>query len=144
MKINNLTKLRCPNTRTELKLLGSYKQCNEEIIEGNSKGKVSWIIIAAEGKAKADQLAARITKLTRFETRIVVLGHIQRGGSPTVTDRIMAARLGNFAVELIRRGEKDKCAGLKNGQLITVPLQEVIKPKQIEVDNFYKLIKILT
>jgi len=119
------------------------KMC-EEITEGNVSGKISWIIIVAEGKAKAADIVKQITKRTGLETREVVLGHIQRGGRPTALDRILAARMGSYAVELLRKGETDKCVGLRNDEFITVSLKEAIKPKDIKVDSYYRLIKILT
>ena len=63
----------------------------EDIVEGNTRGKVSWIIIVAEGAAKAAEVARQITATTSLETRVVVLGHIQRGGTPTAKDRILAS-----------------------------------------------------
>lgn len=119
------------------------KMC-EEIKQGNIKGKLSWIIIVAEGKARAGDIADKITQITGLETRIAVLGHIQRGGRPTRVDRIIAARLGKLAVELLRRGETDKCVGLKELKTVVVPLEEAIKPRNINIDNYYELIKILT
>lgn len=119
------------------------KMC-EEITEGNIRGKISWIIVVAEGKAKAPDLAKKITEITTLETREVVLGHIQRGGRPTAFDRILAARLGSFAVERLRKGETGKCVTLKNNKLSTIELSEAIKPKDIEVQSYYRLIKLLT
>lgn len=119
------------------------KMC-EEISEGNIKGKISWIIIVAEGRAKASYIAKKINEMTQLETREVVLGHIQRGGRPTAFDRIIAARYANLAVELMKDGETDVCVGLKNNILITIPLEEAIKPKDIEIESYYSLIKILT
>ena len=119
------------------------KMC-EEISEGNAKGKVSWIVIVAEGKAKADDIAKTIIEETGLETRVVVLGYIQRGGAPASIDRIMAARLGNYAVEVLRRGETDKCVCLKDDRLDTVPLEIAIQPKQLEIEPYIRLIKILT
>lgn len=116
----------------------------DEIMEGNKKGKVSWIIIVAEGKAKARDIALQITERTHLETREVVLGHIQRGGRPTAYDRILASELGNYAVELIRGGSSDICVGRRNDELMYIPLEEAVKPKDIKVDNYYRLIKILT
>lgn len=116
----------------------------KDISEGNKKGKVSWIVIVAEGKAEAHDIADTIAKKTGLETRAVVLGHIQRGGRPTAIDRIMAAHLGNFAVELIKDGHTDKCVGLKDNQLVTVPLEVATKPKETEIESYYRLIKILT
>ncbi len=117
--------------------------CNE-IQDGNKKGKHSWIIIVAEGKAKAQDIANIITDKTGLETRIAVLGHIQRGGRPTATDRLLACHLGNYAVNTLLNGVTDHCVGLKDCQLITIPLKIAIQPKKIEVDKYYRLIKILT
>ena len=116
----------------------------KEIKRGNDKGKVSWIVIVAEGKAKAHDIASIITEKTGFETRVAVLGHIQRGGCPTAIDRIMAARLGNYAVEGLRNGQSDLCVGLKEEEPITVPLNLAIQSKKLDVNHYYKLIKILT
>lgn len=115
-----------------------------EIEQGNKKGKASWIIIVAEGRAHAHDIASLITKKTGFETRVAVLGHIQRGGRPTMVDRILAARLGNYAVEVLQKGHTDVCVGLRNNQLVTVPLASAIKPKKIKVSNSYRLLKILS
>ncbi len=116
----------------------------KEIEEGNKKGKASWIIVVAEGKAHAHHIASLITKKTGYETRVAVLGHIQRGGRPTVVDRILGARLGNAAVEELRHGTTDVCVGLRNDALVTVPLAVAMKPKKIDVSNPYKLLKILS
>jgi len=120
------------------------KKICEEITEGNIKGKISWIIIVAEGRARASDIAKEINEITGLETREVVLGHIQRGGRATAFDRILAARYGNFAVELLKEGETDKCVTLSNNKLITIPLEDAIKPKDIEVEDYYRLIKVLT
>jgi len=115
-----------------------------EIELGNKKGKASWIIIVAEGRAHAHDIASLVTQKTGFETRVAVLGHIQRGGRPTMVDRILGARLGNYAVEELRRGNTDVCVGLRNDNLITVPLVVAIKPNKINVTDSYRLLKILS
>jgi len=92
----------------------------KEIKEGNRKGKTSWIIIVAEGKAKGRDIASIITEKTNLETRVVVLGHIQRGGHPTSIDRILAARLGNYAVNMLKDGLTDHCVSIKDGKLVTI------------------------
>jgi len=122
----------------------NIKKICEEITEGNIKGKISWIIIVAEGRARASDIAKEINEITGLETREVVLGHIQRGGRATAFDRILAARYGNFAVELLKEGETDKCVTLSNNKLITISLEDAIKPKDIEVEDYYRLIKVLT
>jgi len=115
-----------------------------EIVEGNEKGKVSWIIIVAEGKAKASDIADSITAETGLETRVAVLGHIQRGGVPTAFDRILASRLGYYAVELFHKGESNICVCLNSGEYSTIPYELALRPRDFEVGGDYKLIKILT
>lgn len=115
-----------------------------EITRGSRNGKKSWIIIVAEGKAKATDIAETVIQKTGLETRVTVLGYIQRGGVPTVLDRIMAAKLGNYAVELLREGETGQCVRLKDRKLGTIPLQTAVQPKSLEWEAQYRLIKLLT
>ena len=117
--------------------------CNE-IQDGSKKGKASWIIIVAEGKAHAHDIAEVISGTTGLETRVAVLGHIQRGGRPTAKDRILGAKLGNYAVEKLRQGLTNHCVTEKNGEIVTIPLSVAIMPKEFDVDRYYRLIKILT
>ncbi|MBU4346261.1 MAG: 6-phosphofructokinase [Candidatus Omnitrophica bacterium] len=123
----------------------------DEIVEGNIRGKVSWIIIVAEGAhlpdgqiAKAQDIAKKITEMTGLETREVVLGHIQRGGIPTARDRILATRLGAAAVELLMNGQNGKAVGVISDDINVVDLEFAVTKKELKVDNFYRLIKILT
>jgi 6-phosphofructokinase 1 len=116
----------------------------EEIRAGHDLGKISWIIILAEGKAKAQDVAAAITGATGLETRIAVLGHIQRGGNPTAADRILAARLGHAAVEALREGATDGCVHFKNGAVEFLPFSEVPERKTIDIEQDYRLLRILS
>lgn len=116
----------------------------EEIKAGSLIGKKSWIIIVAEGKAKGHDIANTVTKKTGLETRVAVLGHIQRGGRPTFVDRILAARLGGYAVDLLKNGVTGQCVSLKDEKLVTVPLEFAVQPKELDVDTYYRLIKVLT
>jgi len=115
-----------------------------EIVEGNLRGKVSWIIIVAEGAGKADDIAARITSLTSLETRVAVLGHVQRGGMPTARDRILATRLGAAAVELLLKGESCKAVGVVSDEIHVVDLEYATAKKEFKSESLYSLIKILT
>jgi len=98
----------------------------------------------AEGKARAQDVATAITLLTGLETRIAVLGHIQRGGRPTAIDRLRGAKLGSAAVEALLAGETDKCVSLKDEQVKLVPLETAIKPKKLIFEPEYRLLKILS
>src|SRR5437588_12846523 len=71
-------------------------------------------------------LAAQIEQRTGFETRAVVLGHIQRGGSPTAFDRVLATRYGSGAIDAVHRGEFGKMVALKGNDIVTVPLEMAI------------------
>ncbi len=115
-----------------------------EIMEGSRKGKKSWIVIVAEGKEKGSIVEQTIVKKTGLETRLTVLGYIQRGGIPTAFDRLLAARLGSRATELLKDGQTDKCVSLKENRIITIPLERAIKHKTIDYERDYCLIKILT
>ena len=116
----------------------------QEIKQGNVKGKSSWIIIVAEGKARAQDVARDITNVTGLETRVAVLGHIQRGGHPTAVDRVLATKLGYYAVEILRNGKTDICVNIKNNKFVTIPLSKATRLKPIDVIETYKLIKLLT
>lgn len=115
-----------------------------DIVEGNIKGKVSWIIIVAEGAARAQDVVKAITERTGLETRVVVLGHIQRGGRPTATSRILATVFGQAAVDALLRGESDKVVAMSLGKIVTIDLEFAIQKKIIQIDTLYSLIRILT
>jgi len=115
-----------------------------EITEGYIRGKASWIIIVAEGAISAHELAQRITQETDLETRVVVLGHIQRGGRPTAEDRILGGRLGSAAVDLLLKGERSKAAGIRCDKIHVVDLEEAVKPYHLDAQEDLALIKILT
>lgn len=119
------------------------KMC-EDIKNGHRRGKNSWIIIVAEGGSKGGKIAKEITERTGFETRVTVLGHIQRGGSPTAFDRILATRLGAAAVDLLIEGQADKAVGIKSDKINIVDINIAIQKKIGMNIELYKLIKILT
>ena len=118
------------------------KMC-ADIRAGHRKGKISWIIVVAEGAASASDVARKISRKTNLETRVTVLGHIQRGGSPSADDRVLAARLGVKAVELISSGQTDKMAGVVNNRIKAVDLSYAIKKKKVNTGPIYRLIRIL-
>lgn len=120
------------------------KSICQRIVEGNKKGKISWIIVVAEGVASATEIAKKITQKTGLETRSITLGHIQRGGRPTAFSRELALRLGQEAVDSLLKGKKDMAVGMRGGKIVAVDLETAIAKKKLEVNSFYNLIKILT
>lgn len=118
------------------------KMC-ADIRAGHKKGKVSWIIVVAEGAVSAADVARKISRKTGLETRVTVLGHIQRGGSPSADDRVLAMQLGAEAVELLYSGRSDKMVGIVNNRIKTVDLSYAIKKKRVDTGVLYRLIRIL-
>jgi 6-phosphofructokinase 1 len=121
-----------------------YARMCQEIKEGSKTGKISWIIVVAEGAGKADEIAQSITSLTGLETRFVVLGHIQRGGVPTGQDRILATRLGAAAVDLIGKGQFGKAVGVLQDEINIIDLKDATHKEFKHMDEFLRLIKLLT
>jgi len=90
------------------------------------EGRDNSILMVAEGVATAQEIAEQIKDRIGFETRIMVLGHYQRGGSPSTFDRILAARFGVGAVEALLSGEAGKMIGLSCGQMILTDLEQAL------------------
>jgi 6-phosphofructokinase len=84
-------------------------------------------------------VATAIQERTGFQTRFVVLGHVQRGGSPTVFDRVLATRLGVRAVELIKEGKFGYMPALQGSKVVDVPLEEVANKKRQVSDELCAL-----
>lgn len=114
------------------------------IVNGNLKGKISWIIVVAEGAAHAVDIANQIAEITTLETRPVVLGHIQRGGRPTAFSRDLALNLAQAAVDSLLKGKFNQVVGLCCGKIASIDFETAIKKKEFNVDNMYNLIKTLT
>jgi len=90
------------------------------------EGRSNSIIMVAEGAASAQDIANQIKDRIGFETRVIVLGHYQRGGSPTVFDRLLGARFGQAAVESLGNGDRGKMVGLFSSQIKLTDLHEVV------------------
>jgi len=116
----------------------------ERLKRGHNRGKKHSIIILAEGVGSGIDYGERIEKATNFETRVTVLGHLQRGGSPTANDRVLGSRLGAKAVDLILSGKKGIMVGLQNNELVTHKLADVVVKKSTVDLNMYKLSKELS
>jgi 6-phosphofructokinase 1 len=121
-------------------------QAIERIKAGMARGKKSSILVAAEGHkpGRAYDLADQIRKKAGFDAKVCILGHIQRGGSPTAVDRILASRLGSAAVEALKRGECDAMVGTKNGDVVVVPFDDVIGFKKHVKDELVQLLRTLS
>lgn len=107
--------------------------------ENFEAGKRHSIIIVAEGVGKGDDIAAELTKRNGLEPRVTVLGHIQRGGTPTHNDRILASRLGDFAVRQLIEGKSGMACGIVKGETILTPIETVVSTKKKFDMDLYEL-----
>lgn len=102
----------------------------ERMIRISATGKKHFIIVVAEGVGHVMELAARIEESTGFETRATILGHVQRGGSPTVRDRVIASRMGYHAVELLLDGKSNRVVSIKDDHLVDYDIEEALQMKK--------------
>jgi 6-phosphofructokinase 1 len=112
--------------------LANVDQAIQSIKRGVARGKSSSILVAAEGQkvGRAYDLAEQIRRKAGYEAKVCVLGHIQRGGSPTARDRILASRLGFAAVRAIQQGASDVMVGVQGGMVVPVALKECVTKKR--------------
>ena len=96
------------------------------IIEARKRGKKHHLIINAEGIGHSASMARRIEAATGMETRATILGHMQRGGSPTCTDRVYASMMGSYAVDLLAEGKTNRVVGYKHGEYIDFDINEAL------------------
>lgn len=105
------------------------------IIEGRKKGKQHHIIINAEGIGHSTSMAKRIEAATGIETRATILGHMQRGGSPTCKDRVYASTMGALAVDLLCEGKTNRVVGYDHGEFIDFDIDEALAMKK-DLDEY--------
>lgn len=102
-------------------------------------GKHHFIIVVAEGVGQTDVIARTLQEMTGIEARSTILGHVQRGGSPTLRDRVIATEMGYRAVELLEQGIGNRIVGVKNGRVYDIDLQEGLAMKKPFIDRKYDL-----
>lgn len=101
----------------------------KKTLEGKQRGKLHNIIVLAEGIGNAYDVAKEVEEKTGIETRVTILGYIQRGGTPSSFDRILASQMGRMAVELLMDKDGGKVLGVKGGSLIDMDIGEALKLK---------------
>ena len=102
-------------------------------------GKMHFIIIVAEGIGGVDQLATRIQLETGIESRSIVLGHVQRGGSPSVKDRVVASRMGHYAVDLLCQGVGNRVVAMKKSDIVDYDIFEALNMKKSIDTELYRI-----
>lgn len=117
-----------------------------DVLRGSSTDKSSSIVVVAEGDEEGgafDILRKVKHRLAGFDIRVAVLGHVQRGGSPTVQDRVLASRLGVAAVEALLAGTHGAMAGSVNGEVVMTPFAAAINGHKRPDPELYRVLSVL-
>ena len=115
----------------------------ETILSNRLKGKKHHVVINAEGIGDSINMAKRIEAATGIETRATILGHMQRGGSPTCKDRVYASIMGSMAVDLLCQGKTNRVVGYKNGEYVDYDIEEALAMKKTVSEYQYEVAKTL-
>lgn len=109
------------------------------IIKNQGTGKKHFIVVVAEGVGKVNELATYIQTRTGIETRATILGHVQRGGSPTLRDRVVASQMGYKAVELLENDKGNRVVAMKNGVIVDFDITEALNMKRVFDKDLYDI-----
>ena len=118
---------------------GDEQAIINRIIESRKRGKKHYIIINAEGIGHSSSMAMRIEAATGIETRATILGHMQRGGSPTCKDRYYASIMGARAVELLLEGKSNRLVAYRKGEFVDYDIQEALRMKKDIPEEQYRI-----
>ena len=111
-----------------------------KIREGREQGKKHTIIVVAEGVMSGNEFADKLDEIDNFHVRVTVLGHVQRGGSPTARDRVLASRFGSEAVDLLKDDRGGVSLGIENENIVSYNIVDSLNnlEKKLNLD-LYKL-----
>lgn len=104
-----------------------------------NNGKKHFIVVVAEGIGGVDDIAKQIMTATGIDTRATVLGHVQRGGNPTLRDRLRATQMGYEAVQLLNRGKGNRIVAYKNGAIVDYDIEDALQMKKDFDQNMLKI-----
>ncbi|MBM7703119.1 6-phosphofructokinase [Metabacillus iocasae] len=121
-----------------------FSEMIERLKSGLDRGKKHSVIVVAEGVASGEEVAKQLKEAANIDTRVTVLGHIQRGGSPTAMDRVLGSRFGGHAVQLLLQGKGGRAVGIRQNNIVDYDIMDILKePHHINLD-MYKLSKELS
>ena len=112
----------------------------KKMLQTSKNGKKHFVVVVSEGVGKAEYIARTLQDLTGIESRATILGHVQRGGSPTLRDRVVATEMGYHAVELLEQGIGNRVVGMKDNKIYDVDIQEALSMKKPFLDDLYKIL----
>ena len=115
------------------------KMVVQKILDTKATGKRHFIVVVAEGVGGTEDIAKYIEEKTGIESRATILGHVQRGGSPTLRDRVVASAMGHHAVELLSSGIGDRVVALQNGNIVDLDITEALDMKRVFDEELYNI-----
>lgn len=108
-----------------------------KVLRGQNRGKLHSIILVAEGVLSALEISKQIHEITGLDTRVTILGHLQRGGTPSAWDRIIASRMGAESVHLLMQGERKKMLGIHGNKIENYDIEWALnQPHEINMDDY--------
>lgn len=116
----------------------------QRINNGRKRGKLHHIIVLAEGVGHPFELKRKIQEMSKVDTRVTVLGHIQRGGTPSSLDRLIASQMGNRAVNLLMEGKTNLALAYKNNDITSMPIEDAVLIKREFNKDLYEMAKELS
>lgn len=111
----------------------------EKIKRTRETGKHHFIVVVSEGVGNSGEIAKQIEMNTGVESRATILGHVQRGGSPTIRDRVAASELGYYAVQLLAEGKGNRVVGIQNNKIVDYDIQEALSMKKPFENDLYRI-----
>ena len=121
-----------------------HRDVLDRIRLAQSTGKRHYIIVVAEGVGNTEELAQRIQRHTGIETRATNLGHVQRGGAPTLRDRVVASRMGYHAAELLFNGIGNRVVAMKGEQIVDFDITEALNMPRTFDEKMYRVSAVLS
>ncbi len=115
------------------------KDLLDRIRYAQKTGKRHFIVVVAEGVGHTQEICDRIQKETGIESRVTILGHVQRGGSPTLRDRVVASQMGYHAVELLRDGKSNRVVVMKGERIVDYDITEALEMPRIFDERLYQI-----
>ena len=114
------------------------------ILETKKYGKQHFIVVVAEGVGGSVDLAKYIERRTGIESRATILGHVQRGGSPTLRDRVVASSMGHKAVDLLAEGKSKRVVAMKDGKIVDFDITEALNMERVFDKDLYEIAKTIS
>ena len=111
----------------------------KKMLETKKTGKQNFIVIVAEGIGHSELIAKTLEAKTGIEARVTILGHVQRGGSPTLRDRVVASEMGYYAVELLENDIGNRVVGMQQGKIVDFDIQEALSMKKSFDEKLYQI-----